>query len=210
MRKDIIVFGVAVALLVIISSGFRAFDSATIKNFHISENEIFKYHVPSKEESLKMNVVAPYVGKTFTGFKQALAAKESAGLYGLVNAYGYMGKYQFGRKTLRNVGVHDFKHFLNNPEIQEKAFDALLSINKWVLRKEIKKYAGKTIKGVEITESGLLAAAHLGGAGSVKAFLRSNGNNGFRDGFGTSIKTYLRRFKGFDTTVIEPNRFAKI
>ena len=56
--------------------------------------------------------------------------------------------------------------------MQEKAFDALLSINKWELRKEIRKYAGKTIKGVEITESGLLAAAHLGGAGSVKTFFK--------------------------------------
>lgn len=210
MRKDIIAFGVTLALLVVVSSGFRAFDRATIDSFHITENEVYHYNVPTKDESERSNVAIPFTGKTFVGFKQALAVKESAGLYDLVNAFGYMGKYQFGRSTLRNVGVHDFKSFLSNPVLQEKAFEALLSINKWELRKEIKKYSGKIIAGIEITESGLLAAAHLGGASSVKSFLRTKGRNGFRDGFGTSIRTYLKRFKGFDTSTIEANPYAKI
>lgn len=210
MRKDIIAFGVTLALLVVVSSGFRAFDRATIDSFHITENEVYQYNVPTKDESERINVAIPFTGKTFVGFKQALAVKESAGLYDLVNAFGYMGKYQFGRSTLRNVGVHDFKSFLNNPELQERAFEALLSINKWELRKEIRKYSGKIINGIEITESGLLAAAHLGGASSVKTFLKTKGRNGFKDGFGTSVRSYLKRFRGFDTSVIKADRFAKI
>lgn len=210
MRKDIIAFGVTLALLVVVSSGFRAFDRATIDSFHITENEVYQYNVPTKDESERSNVAIPFTGKTFVGFKQALAVKESAGLYDLVNAFGYMGKYQFGRSTLRNVGVHDFKSFLNNPELQERAFEALLSINKWELRKEIRKYSGKIINGIEITESGLLAAAHLGGASSVKTFLKTKGRNGFKDGFGTSVRSYLKRFRGFDTSVIKADRFAKI
>lgn len=210
MRKDIIAFGVTLALLVVVSSGFRAFDRATIDSFHITENEVYQYNVPTKDESERINVAIPFTGKTFVGFKQALAVKESAGLYDLVNAFGYMGKYQFGRCTLRNVGVHDFKSFLNNPELQERAFEALLSINKWELRKEIRKYSGKIINGIEITESGLLAAAHLGGASSVKTFLKTKGRNGFKDGFGTSVRSYLKRFRGFDTSVIKADRFAKI
>lgn len=210
MRKDIIAFGVTLALLVVVSSGFRAFDRATIDSFHITENEVYQYNVPTKDESERSNVAIPFTGKTFVGFKQALAVKESAGLYDLVNAFGYMGKYQFGRCTLRNVGVHDFKSFLNNPELQERAFEALLSINKWELRKEIRKYSGKIINGIEITESGLLAAAHLGGASSVKTFLKTKGRNGFKDGFGTSVRSYLKRFRGFDTSVIKADKFAKI
>ena len=31
------------------------------------------------------------------------------------------------------------------------------------------------MNGIEITESGILAAAHLSGAGNVKKYLRSNG-----------------------------------
>lgn len=210
MRKDIIAFGVTLALLVVISSGFRAFDRAEIESFHIQKDENLKYYVPTKDESEQLNVMIPFTGKTFVGFKQALAVKESAGLYDLVNAYGYMGKYQFGKSTLHNVGVHDFKSFLKNPVLQERAFEALLSINKWELRKEIKNYSGKIINGIEITESGILAAAHLGGASSVKTFLKTKGRNGFKDGFGTSIKTYLKRFRGFDTSIVKANRFAKI
>ncbi|CAM4305036.1 peptidoglycan-binding protein LysM [Flavobacterium terrigena] len=210
MRKDIIYFGVAIAFIAIISSGFKAFKDESVDGFHIEDTEVYDYRVPSKDESLKSNYNIPFTGKTFTGFKQALAVKESAGLYDLVNAYGYMGKYQFGRSTLRNVGVYDFKNFLNNPALQEEAIEALLSINKWELRKEIRNYSGRVINGIKITESGLLAAAHLAGASSVKTYLRSNGKNGFKDGFGTSLKSYIKKFNGYDTSNINPNRFAKV
>ena len=83
------------------------------------------------------------------------------------------------------------------------------SRNKWILRRDIKWYVGHTIGGVKITESGILAAAHLAGPGSVKKFLRSGGTETFSDAFGTSIKYYLKRFKGYDTSFVEPNRKAK-
>jgi hypothetical protein len=121
-----------------------------------------------------------------------------------------MGKYQFGMGTLRTIGVRDSVAFLNSPKLQEEAFKALLSINKHALRNEIETYEGKVINGVLITESGLLAAAHLGGAGSVKKFLRSNGKSGFRDGFGTSLKSYIKNYGGYDTSLIIPNKNAKV
>ena len=43
----------------------------------------------------------------------------------------------------------------------------------------------------------------------MKKFLRSGGSEVFSDAFGTSIKYYLNRFKGFDTSFVEPNRKAK-
>lgn len=58
---------------------------------------------------------------------------------------------------------------------------ALLSKNKWELKDEIEKFSGKIIAGVKITESGILAAAHLGGAGWVKRFLNSNGAKKCKD-----------------------------
>ena len=210
MRKDIFYFGVAIAFIAVISSGFSAFKDESVDGFHIENTEVYDYRVPSEDESVKLGHNIPFTGKTFIGFKQALAVKESAGIYDLVNAYGYMGKYQFGRSTLRNVGVYDFKNFLNNPVLQEQAIEALLSINKWELRKEIRNYSGRVINGIKITESGLLAAAHLAGASSVKTYLRSNGKNGFRDGFGTSLKSYIKKFNGYDTSNINPNRFAKV
>ena len=121
-----------------------------------------------------------------------------------------MGKYQFGRSTLRTVGVYDFQEFLRNAVWQDKAFEALIARNKWELRKEIQKYSGRIINGVEITESGLVAAAHLGGAGSVKKYLRSNGRNGFKDGFGTSLSSYIRKFSNYDISHIEADANAKV
>ena len=101
--------------------------------------------------------------------------------YKKVNSLGYLGKYQFGTETLKTVGVHNSSKFLNSPELQEKAFIALLAKNKWELRDEIEKYEGTILNGIRVTESGILAAAHLGGAGSVKKYFKNNGNRFFRD-----------------------------
>jgi hypothetical protein len=111
---------------------------------------------------------------------------------------------------LRSIGVHSGKAFLKDPALQEKAFVALLSKNKWILRNEIEKYEGKIISGVAITESGILAAAHLGGAGSVKNFFKNKGNRRFRDAYGTSLRSYMKAFGGYDLSYIEADSNATI
>jgi len=151
----------------------------------------------------------PYLKNNFVAFKEALAFKESQGKYTVVNTLGYLGKYQFGRTTLERFEIYNTKEFLQNPELQEKAFTALCKVNKWILRKDIKRSVGKTINGIEITESGILAAAHLSGAGNVKKFLRSNGRKSFSDAYGTSIQTYLKKFAGYDVSNIVADRKAK-
>ncbi|HMC00733.1 MAG TPA: hypothetical protein VKN14_06830 [Flavobacteriaceae bacterium] len=152
---------------------------------------------------------SPYLNKCFIGFKEALAFKESGGNYFTVNTFGYLGKYQFGKGTLKMIGINNPNLFLNNPELQEKAFVANLERNKWILRRDIKQFVGKRINGVLITESGILAAAHLAGPGSVKKYLRSYGAVGFTDGYGTTIQYYIKKFSGYDTSFAKPNRFAK-
>jgi len=214
VRKSSYFLGLIV-LVVIVSSGFGSFQIERVPGFHIDENEEINYSVPNEDELNNIDekvssVEIPYVGKTFVGFRQALAFKESRGILNMVNPYGYMGKYQFGRSTLRAVGVYDFKEFLNNATWQDKAFKALIARNKWELRKEIAKYKGRVINGIKITESGLVAAAHLGGAGSVKKYLRSNGRNGFKDGFGTSLKSYMKKFGGYDLSHIDADRNATV
>jgi len=44
----------------------------------------------------------------------------------------------------------------------------------------------------------------------VRKYLRSNGANSFSDGFGTSIKTYLKKFSGYDVSEIDPERDALV
>jgi hypothetical protein len=152
----------------------------------------------------------PYLEKDFVGFKEALAFKESQGKYTAVNTFGYLGKYQFGKTTLLRFKIYNTKAFLNNPELQEKAFKALCKVNKWILRKDIQRCVGKTINGITISTSGILAAAHLSGAGNVKKFLRSNGALNFSDAYGSSIESYLKKFGGYDVSEIEPDRNARI
>lgn len=151
----------------------------------------------------------PYLQKNFVAFKQALAFKESQGKYSIVNTHGYLGKYQFGRTTLHRLDIRNTKDFLKNPELQEQAFIALCKVNKWILRKDIERSVGKVINGITITESGILAAAHLSGAGNVKNFLRSNGEECFSDAYGTTIKSYLKKFGGYDVSNIEADKNAK-
>ena len=75
----------------------------------------------------------------------------------------------------------------------------LLRHNKKKLKRFIKKYDGKVVHGVLITESGILAAAHLAGQGNVRKFFR-NGYE-FKDGFGTKMTSYMEMFGGYNLNV---------
>lgn len=184
------------------TSLFLLFVHAVSMNSKLKENNNKSY-----PKFLDYNI--PYLQNNFVAFKQALAFKESQGKYTVVNTLGYLGKYQFGRSTLERFEIYNTKEFLQNPELQEKAFTALCKVNKWILRKDIKNSVGKTINGIEITESGILAAAHLGGAGNVKKYLRSNGVKCFSDAYGSSIQIYLKKFGGYDVSSIVADRKAK-
>jgi len=210
MIKKCYFFGGLILIIAFITLGFTSKESEKNSWFYVGEDEEIIYTVPTQDESQYVNLELPYTGKTYTGFKQAIAIRESQGQYKLINTFGYMGKYQFGMSALRSIGIKSKQDFLNNPRLQEKAFKALLSINKAQLEYEIEKYEGKVINGVKITESGILAAAHLGGAGSVKSYLRSNGKSKFKDGFGTSMKSYFKKFGGYDTSHIVANMNAKV
>ena len=155
-------------------------------------------------------VVPPFIGSSYIGFKEALAFKESQGNYFITNTLGYLGKYQFGIGTLQLMGVYNATQFLNDPSLQEKVFRTNIARNKWILRRDINRFVGKKIKGVEITESGILAAAHLAGAGNVKKYLRSYGALDVQDAYGTSIGDYIKKFSGYDTSVVLPQRNPKV
>jgi hypothetical protein len=64
--------------------------------------------------------------------------------------------------------------------------------------------------GILITESGILAAAHLAGPGSVKRYLRTYGAFDVSDTFGTDIPSYMYKFSGYDMSFVSPHRTPKI
>ena len=157
---------------------------------------------PSQLKTSQPNTEIPFLDNSYVAFKEALAFKESQGKYGAVNTLGYLGKYQFGVSTLELLGIKNPRVFLNSPALQEKAFLANSKRNKWVLRRDIKRFVGKKINGILITESGILASAHLAGPGNIKRYLRSYGVLGAKDAYGTDIPTYMRKFSSYDTSFI--------
>ena len=133
-------------------------------------------------------------------FTDAMGNRESSNNYTVVNKFGYMGKYQFGKSTLRTLKIKVTKEaFLNSPDLQEYAMKQNLIYNKNKLQKYIDKYEGQIVNGILITESGILAAAHLGGAGSVRKFFRSG--KVMQDGNGVKIPSYLELFGGYKLNI---------
>ena len=130
-------------------------------------------------------------------FLNDIGQRESGNRYDITNTWGYMGRYQFGKSTLKGLGFDVTREeFLNNPQLQEEAMLALLNHNKKKLQSYIDIYDGKTINGMYVSESGILSAAHLGGQGSVKRYFK-NGKI-FKDAYGTKITSYMKQFSGYD------------
>ena len=155
---------------------------------------------PMALEVITPKIEAPeleIVIKDHNKFLDDIGFRESSNNYHAVNQFGYLGKYQFGRRTLNALGYDEVsnREFLENHSIQEEAMYALLIHNKKILRKQIEKYHGETIHGIYITESGILAAAHLAGPGNVKKFFRKGYE--FHDGNGTKMTEYLVKFSGY-------------
>ena len=163
--------------------------------------------------------------KTLDQFLNELANRESGGNYRAFNKFGYAGKYQMGEMALVDCGyyqkktrcfnndwtgvftgkdnVNSIQDFLANPLAQENAMKFFIK-KQWGYLKAVgaDKFLGKTYNGYNITPSGLLAGAHLKGAGTVIKYLESGGAINSKDGLGTSVEEYLKRFAGYDVSEI--------
>ena len=192
-------------IIAFLSSGFKPLEIEANQWFLIKNTDGIRYLFPSLQQDDYTNMNIPFTGNLFIGFKEAIGYRESENKYKKINTLGYLGKYQFGNETLKSVGIYDTSLFLRSPKMQERAFVALSSKNKWILQDIIEKYDGKAVNGILVTESGILAAAHLGGAGSVKRYFKSNGKKFIKDAYGTSIRSYMEAFGGYDTSLIVAN-----
>lgn len=154
-----------------------------------------------------------------------LGARESGGNYKAFNKFGYAGKYQMGETALIDCGyykkdskiynndwsgnflgkdgIYSINDFFNSPKVQEKAQLEFLRCQwKYLKVLGVKKYIGIFINGYKITNSATLAGAHLKGASSVLVYLKSYGKNILKDGFGTSIEEYMKKFADYDVSRI--------
>ncbi len=215
MKRWISFFGHLVIVVVLTSFGTK-----TIKNTEKVQvplnlktaQEKLSYDRPFALETAEQAVIATpiFLGKNYLGFKEAVGFKESQGKYHVVNTLGYLGKYQFGSGTLKLMGVYNTSAFIGDAQLQEQVFELNVARNKWILRRDIKRFVGKRINGVVISESGMIAAAHLAGAGNVKKYLRSYGKVDFADAYGSTIAYYMRRFSGFDISTVAAQHNPKV
>jgi len=158
---------------------------------------------PIDLKTTSIEITAPKVDieiKDHSAFLEAIGHFESGNRYTVVNRYGYMGRYQFGKSTLTTLDINvSKKTFLNSPELQEEAMHKLLLHNRKSLKRFIEKYEGTQVHGIHITESGVLAAAHLAGAGNVRKFFRKGYE--FKDGNGTKMTSYMKIFSGYQLDI---------
>jgi hypothetical protein len=145
-----------------------------------------------------------YYESEFSRFIIDLGCRESGNNWLSVNRIGCFGEWQFAESTLRYLGYKKItlKKFKANPnifprEVQLEALKSLIKINLSYLI-DYEHFIGDSIKGIVITKSGMIAASHLGGAGSLKKFLSSNGRINKKDVLGTSIYDYLKKFSYYD------------
>ena len=191
MRKHIIL-----GLLIVVALLSFGMSDSKDKELNLPTIEQLEEEQRLKEQAIK-DSIANYHKVELDNFLSAIGFRESGNRYDITNTFGYMGKYQFGKSTLKGLGYKvSKKEFLNNPDLQEEAMLSLLNHNKEKLQKYIDVYDGKTVNGIYITESGILAAAHLGGQGSVRRYFR-NGKV-FKDGYGTKITSYMDEFSGYN------------
>ena len=191
MRKTTIIITIVISIL-----SFGMIDSATSESPRWDRLEAIKQSEILRKEAEELKI-KQYHQDELDRFLNDIGFRESGNRYDITNTWGYMGKYQFGKSTLKGLGYDvSRKEFLNNPELQEEAMLSLLSHNKEKLQTYIDLFDGETINGMYISESGILAAAHLGGQGSVKRYFR-NGKV-FKDAYGTKITSYMKTFSGYD------------
>jgi hypothetical protein len=188
-KKLFLLFAIVLISFMFISFGYSVFqrveELSQIQTEEIAKLEI-EMEVSMAEEIPNLNI-----------FLNDLGYRESSNRYDVVNQYGYMGKYQFGKSTLKGLGYNISKEeFLSSPDLQEEAIRKLLKSNKKILKKQIKKFDGKLVNGILVTESGLLAAAHLVGPGNVKKWVR-NGKMS-EDGNGVKLTEYINTFNGYN------------
>jgi len=196
---------VGISMLILLSS----FDiiKQYINKITLDNKEIEKIDILSISSldtlNIPLNLLPPPSPRYDLGiYLEEIGKMESGNKYNIVNKYGYMGRYQFGMRTLRGLGYKgNEKQFLSDTLMQEKMMMKLMVINKRRLKKYIEKYDQKIINGVKVTESGLIAAAHLGGSAGVKRWIK-NGSNP-KDAFGTSIETYVVKFGGYTLNLPE-------
>jgi len=143
--------------------------------------------------------------KNWDDFVQAVGARESSNNYRAKNQFGYLGRFQFGKARLKDMGLVSKQNawlfglseslFLNSPGLQNAVFATHVARHRAIVVKRYAGHIGQTVDGVLLTLSGIIACFHLLGEGGFRDFVRGKNK---KDGNGTSAKDYLTKFAGYE------------
>ena len=124
MRKQII-FTLVVVLLSfgMIDSAVPRQDSKSLVE-RLEEEKLRELELQRLEEER----IKQYHEDELNRFLNDIGFRESGNRYDITNKWGYMGKYQFGKTTLKGLGFKVTKQeFLNNPQLQEEGNDGFIT-----------------------------------------------------------------------------------
>jgi len=101
-----------------------------------------------------------------------------------------------GNWTGKN-GVTSKAIFLKDRTEQMKAFNQWINtLCKRLNGLNVNEFYGKKVNGIELTESGAIAGAHLTGPGTVLNFAKGHGSK--KDAFGTKVEDYINLFSHYN------------
>lgn len=177
------------------------------------------------------------------GFRESSSIPGGTQHYDTQNSAGFIGKYQFGEAALFDLGyygidksdsnlfkndwvgnwsgkggIHSKQDYLSMGSAQETIIQDWHKIL-WgrIQFLGLDKYQDQILNGKLITTSGMLAASHLIGAGSVssdvaglKGYLLSGAISSPADGNGTTADEYMAFFEGFKTPFTADHDTAEI
>lgn len=166
--------------------------------FNRNENNE-KYNKIEKAITLNRRVEKiPY--KTFEGFLIKIQELESNRNHLAKNGQ-YLGLYQMGRgiRSVLECCPNDYE-FLYNVNLQHDCMIKSVRHYKIKLTPEIQKYDNKIIDGIKMTESSIIALAHLSGISGARKYLYSN-NIPEKDQYGNPIRRYVLLTANYDVSL---------
>lgn len=149
----------------------------------------------------------------YEAFLNKLGYYESRNTYNIKNEYGYLGRWQIGMESLKDIGfvdsngqwtalansmgVYSTEDFLKTPAAQDYAI-RLYDKKLWSYIQYFgdDDYIGTEFNGITVTLSGLVAAAHLVGAGGIHQMFMTGRVPS--DALGNECTFYLKNLAGYD------------
>ena len=149
--------------------------------------------------------------RSYEAFRCDLGQRESSNNYACKNKWGFLGRWQFGKPRLCDLGLLakdrqrsymwtyglSDEAFLGNPVLQDAVFDVHVARLRGVALAYFKADLER------LTMSGAIAVMHIQGAGGLRALIAGEDR---ADALGTPASEYLGLFSGYNIPSTLPSQ----